>query len=302
VGNVKPGHVPSALVVHSAMASVSMLFAINYIVSKLGMHVFNPLTFAYLRVLGAAIILNTILRERDASPLEPGDGRRLVGFSILAVVINQSLFLAGLALTTAHAAAILITTVPIFALAAAIVLGRESPTAAKIGGIALSAAGALVLVGGEGLSGTWKSLIGDLLIVGNSLSYALYLVFSKPAMARMSARLVVARMFAIAAVVMLPLALWPMLHEPWRAIPPNTWWSLAFVIAGPTIAAYLMNAWALKYAESSVVAAYTYLQPAFAVILAAIFLHEQIRPIALLAGAMIVAGVYISTPRLRASA
>jgi drug/metabolite transporter (DMT)-like permease len=276
------------------MASVSVLFAINYIISKLGMHVFNPLTFAYLRVVGAAIILNTVLRERNAAPLEPGDGWRLIGFSILGVVINQSLFLAGLALTTAHAAAILITTIPIFALAAAIVLGRERPTATKIGGIVLAAAGAVVMVGGEGFSGGAKAVIGDLMIVGNSLSYALYLVFSKPAMARLSARRVIARMFAVATVVMLPIAAWPMLHEPWRAIPANGWWALAFVIAGPTIAAYLMNAWALKYAESSVVAAYTYLQPVFAVILAAIFLQEQIRTIALLAGAMIVAGVFVS--------
>ena len=140
------------------------------------------------------------------------------------------------------------------------------------------------------------------MIVTNSLSYALYLVFSKPAMARMSARRVIARMFAIASIVMLPIAAWPMLHEPWRAIPAGAWWSLAFVIIGPTVAAYLMNAWALKYAESSVVAAYTYLQPVFAVILAAIFLHEEIKPIALLAGAMIVAGVYLfisASPRLR---
>ena len=284
------------------MAAVSVLFAINYIISKVGMHVFNPLTFAYLRVLAAAIILNTVLGERNAAPLEPGDGWRLFRFSILGVVINQTLFLAGLALTTAHAAAILITTIPIFALAAAITLGRESPTATKVGGIALSAAGAIVLIGGEGLSGTTKSLLGDLMIVGNSLSYALYLVFSKPAMARMSARRVIARMFAIASIVMLPIAAWPMLHEPWRAIPPSAWWSLAFVVAGPTIAAYLMNAWALKYAESSVVAAYTYLQPVFAVILAAIFLQEQIRPIALLAGLMIVAGVYISGRRSDRSA
>jgi drug/metabolite transporter (DMT)-like permease len=276
------------------MASVSMLFAINYIISKIGMHVFNPLTFAYLRVLAAAIILNTLLRERNAAPLEPGDGWRLFGFSILGVVINQSLFLAGLALTTAHAAAILITTIPIFALAAAILLGRERPTSAKIIGIVLAAAGAVTVVGGEGFSGSPKAVLGDLMIVGNSLAYALYLVFSKPAMARMSARRVIARMFGIASIVMLPIAAVPMLHEPWRAIGPGAWWSLAFVVAGPTVAAYLMNAWALKYAESSVVAAYTYLQPVFAIILAAIFLHEEIKPIALLAGAMIVAGVYIS--------
>jgi drug/metabolite transporter (DMT)-like permease len=276
------------------MAAVSVLFAINYIISKIGMHVFNPLTFAYLRVVGAAIILNFLLHERNAAPLERGDGWRLAGFSILGVVINQSLFLAGLALTTAHAAAILITTIPIFALAAAIVIGRERATFAKVGGIVLAAAGAVVMVGGEGLTGTTRALLGDLMIVGNSLSYALYLVLSKPAMARLSARRVIARMFAVATVVMLPIAAWPMMHERWRAIPANAWFSLAFVIAGPTIAAYLMNAWALKYAESSVVAAYTYLQPVFAVILAAIFLQEQIRPIAILAGAMIFAGVFIS--------
>jgi len=276
------------------MASVAVLFSLNYIISKFGLHSFNPLTFAWLRVVGAAIILNLILRERNAAPLEPGDGRRLAGFAILGVVINQSLFLAGLAFTSAHVAAILITTIPVFALGAAITMGRERATAAKIGGIALAAAGAIVVVGGEGFSGTTKSLIGDLLIVGNSLSYALYLVASKPAMARLSARRVIARMFAVASVVMLPIAAWPMMHEQWSAIPGRAWVALGLVIAGPTVAAYLMNAWALKHADSSVVAAYTYLQPVFTVFLAAIFLHERIRSIAILAAVMIFGGVYIS--------
>jgi drug/metabolite transporter (DMT)-like permease len=191
-------------------------------------------------------------------------------------------------------ASILITTIPVFALGAAIVIGRERPTSAKIGGIALAAAGALVVVGGEGFAGTMTSLIGDLLIIGNSLAYALYLVFSKPAMARLSARRVIARMFAVGTVVMLPIAAWPMMHESWFAIPSRAWLALGLVIVGPTVAAYLMNAWALKYADSSVVAAYTYLQPVFTIFLAAIFLHEQIRPIVILAAAMIFAGVYIS--------
>jgi len=276
------------------MASVSVLFSLNYIISKFGLHSFNPLTFAYLRVLASALILNLILHERNAAPLAKGDGWRLAGFAILGVVINQSLFLAGLAFTSAHVAAILITTIPVFALAAAIMVGRERATAAKIGGIALAAAGALVVVGGEGFGGTTKSLIGDLLIVGNSLAYALYLVASKPAMARLSARRVIARMFAVASVVMLPIAAVPMMREQWSSIPPRAWLALGLVIAGPTVAAYLMNAWALKHADSSMVAAYTYLQPVFTVFLAAIFLNEQIRSIAVLAAAMIFAGVYIS--------
>ena len=110
----------------------------------------------------------------------------------------------------------------------------------------------------------------------------------------LTARRVIARMFAVASVVMLPIAAWPMMHEQWSAIPAQAWLALSVVIAGPTIGAYLMNAWALKHAESSMVAAYTYLQPVFTAFLAAIFLHEQIRSIAILAAVMIFSGVYIS--------
>jgi len=63
---------------------------------------------------------------------------------------------------------------------------------------------------------------------------------------------------------------------------------------GPTVAAYLLNAWALSHAESSLVAAYAYLQPVMTTILAAIFLGERIRPVAIIAGVLIFAGVYVA--------
>ena len=283
---------PNPLLVHGALFAVNLLFAVNYIVSKLEMSSFDPLTFAYLRVVGAAIILNTLIR--GAAALSRTDFKRVVLYSLLGVVINQSMFLGGLALTSAHVAAILITAVPLFTLGAAMVFKEERVTAMKVAGIALAAAGALTVVGGEGLGGAAKSVIGDLLIVGNSLSYALFLVLSKPDMARLGPRRVIARMFAIAAVLMLPIAAVPMLRLHWRTIPPSAWLSLAFVIAGPTIAAYLLSAWALAHTDSSLVAAYTYLQPILTVVLAAMFLGEQIRPLAIAAGVLIISGVWLA--------
>jgi drug/metabolite transporter (DMT)-like permease len=279
--------------VHLSLFTVNLLFAINYVVSKLGMSSFDPFTFAYLRVLGAAMVMNVLIRS-PAAPLSRADFKRVVLYSLLGVVINQSMFLAGLALTSAHVAAILITAVPVFTLGAAMVFREERVTGMKVAGIALAAAGALTVVGGEGFDGTAKSLLGDLLIIGNSLAYALFLVLSKPDMARLSPLRVVARMFAIAAVVMLPMAALPMLRLQWRAVPASAWWSLAFVIAGPTIAAYLLNAWALAHTDSSLVAAYTYLQPVMTVLLAAMFLGERIRPVAIAAGVMIFAGVWVA--------
>ena len=284
----------AALRIHGALTLVAILFSSNYIISKLAMNSFSPMTFAYLRILGAAVVLNAILRDNGAAPLSRDQTLRLILYSILGVVLNQSLFLAGLALTSAHVAAILITSIPIFALAAAMILGRERGTPAKIGGIALAAAGALLVVGAEGFEGAFRSLVGDLLILGNSLSFALYLVLSKPMMAHLSARRVIGRMFTIAAIAMVPIAAWPMATERWSAIPERAWIALVLVIVGPTVAAYLLNAWALTHAESSVVAAYTYLQPVITTILAAIFLGERIRPVAIVAGALIFTGVYVS--------
>ncbi|HEY8848596.1 MAG TPA: DMT family transporter [Thermoanaerobaculia bacterium] len=284
----------AALRIHGALTLVAILFSSNYIISKLAMNSFSPMTFAYLRILGAAVVLNAILRDNGAAPLSRDQTLRLILYSILGVVLNQSLFLAGLALTSAHVAAILITSIPIFALAAAMILGRERGTPAKIGGIALAAAGALLVVGAEGFEGAFRSLVGDLLILGNSLSFALYLVLSKPMMAHLSARRVIGRMFTIAAIAMVPIAAWPMATERWSAIPERAWIALVLVIVGPTVAAYLLNAWALTHAESSVVAAYTYLQPVITTILAAIFLGERIRPVAMVAGALIFTGVYVS--------
>jgi len=284
---------PSRVLVHLGLFSVAALFSLNYIISKIGMRAFSPLTFAYLRVAGAALLL-TLLLPRRREALSRADWRRLTGYSILGVVINQSLFLGGLSFTSAHVAAILITAVPVFALAIAILSGAERATAAKVGGIALAATGALLVVGGQGLEGDRRSLIGAAMIVGNCLAYAAYLVVSKPAMARLPVRIVVARMFAIAAVIMLPLCAWSLIHEQWSSIPPRAWLSLLLVILGPTVGAYLINAWTLAHADASLVAAYIYVQPFLTAILAALYLHERIVPLVVFAAVLIFGGVWWS--------
>ncbi len=287
-GNLKSAARPA---VHAALFTVAFLFSVNYIVSKLGMRSFAPLTFAFLRVAGSAVVLNLIVPPRGFSRR---DWLVIAGLSILAIVLNQSMFLAGLALSNAHVAAILITTVPVFALIVAILLGLERATATKIGGIALACAGALLVVGGEGIGGLTNALAGTLLLLGTCIAYALYLVLSKPVMERLPPARVISLMFAIGTVLLLPLSLRSMLHERWRDYPAGAWFALVFVIAGPTVIAYLLNAWTLRHAESSFVAAYTYLQPVLTTIMAWAFLHETIRPVIALAAGMILAGVALA--------
>ena len=277
---------------HGALFIVALLFSANYVISKLGMREFSPLSFAWLRVFGSAVVLSVL--ARNEAPIPRDDRMQLSGFTILGVVINQTFFLAGLSLTSVHAAAILITTIPVFALGAAILAGRERASAQRVGGIALAGAGALLVVGGERLGGDAHSALGALLIVANCLSFALYLVLSKPAMSRLSARAVVSWMFTAGTIFMFPIALPALLREQWTLVPTAAWVSLALVIAGPTVAAYLLNAWALRHADSSVVAAYIYLQPILASVLGAIIFGEAIGAVAIVAGVMIFGGVWLA--------
>ena len=284
----------SRLRIHLALFTVAFLFSLNYVISRLGMREFAPLSFAWLRVLGSALVLNLVVLRDPSPPIGREDRLRLAGFAVLGVVLNQTLFLTGLSFTTIPVAAILITTIPVFAAFAAILLGRERASLYRIGGIALAGAGALLVVGGEGFKGTWDSFVGATMIVANCLSFSLYLVLSKPAMARLSARRVVARMFAVGSVLMFPIAALSLWRQDWNAITPRGWLALALVILGPTVAAYLLNAWALRYADSSLVAAYTYVQPVLASLLGAALLGEHIHGLLAAAAVMIFGGVWLA--------
>lgn len=256
------------------------------------MREFSPLAFAWLRIAGAALFMSLLVRHEPPLPRE--ERRRVAGFAVLGVAINASLFLAGLALTSVQTAAILITTIPVFTVAAAIVMKRENASATRLGGIALAGAGALLVVGGETFLGSWSSLLGALMIVLNCLSYSLYLVISKPAMQRLSATRVVARMFAIGSLLLFPVAAYSLWRQEWSTISGQAWIALLLVILGPTVLAYILNAWALRYADSSLVAVYTYIQPVLATLLGAMFLGEHVRGIAIVAAAMIFGGVYLA--------
>ena len=277
--------------VHAALLAVALLFTANYVIAKLGMREMSPLTFAWLRVAGSAVIL-WFLARRDPLPRE--ERRLVLLFAILAVVINQTMFLSGLAFTTVQVAAILITSIPVFALGLAITLGRERASAMRIGGIALACAGALLVVGGEGLSGSARSLIGAAMLLINCFGYALYLVLSKPHMARLSPKAVVAQMFVMGTVLMLPICALPMWRENWSGITSKGWIALGAVILGPTVAAYLLQAWALRHADSSSVAAYTYVQPVLATLLGAMIFGERVRGIVVVAAVMIFLGVWLA--------
>ena len=93
---------------------------------------------------------------------------------------------------------------------------------------------------------------------------------------------------------MIPFAARSVLHIRWANVTLAAWGGLAFMVVLGTVVAYLFYAFALTELSASRVAAFAYLQPVVAALLAAWLLGEKITPNVVAGGALILVGVYLA--------
>jgi len=181
-------------------------------------------------------------------------------------------------------------------------LGHDRLSLRRLAGIALAAGGVIFLV--DPLRGDFsaQTTVGNLLIVGNSLSYGAYIALSKDLFKRYGALNVITWIFVIACFFTVPVGVFELSATQMQAAGPMVWAVVLYTILVPTVAAYYLNAWALARVAPSTVATYIYLQPLFAFGLAPLVLGERWNGRTLIASVLIFAGVAVVTKRGRSRA
>lgn len=285
--------------IHLALAGAQTGFALFPILGKIALASIPPLLFAALRVGAAALLLEGIRRLGDPEPIRRADRSRIFLYGLLGVSFNQVLFILGLFLTTAINTTILTATIPVFTLAAAVLLGREKPTAAPALGIALAGAGALALLNAQRFDWSSDSFRGDLLLLANCTSYSLYLVLSRPVLAHYRVVTFTAAVFRYGAVLIALLAIPELARFRPAAVSALAWACLAGVVLFCTVIPYLLNSWALARTHASRVAFYVFLQPLIATVLAILVLGESLTGKTVVAALLIFAGLGVTLVRGR---
>lgn len=282
---------------HLALLVVQLAFASQAVESKLAMmpralggEGIEPYVIALIRMIGATVVfqLFSALKRLPVPGLR--DQLQLAGLSLLGIVLNQLLFLAGLQRTTSGAAALLSVVIPVASAALAVIFRKEPFSLRTALGLSLAGSGIVYLTGIRHLD------TGAALIAVNCFFYAAYVVFSKEIIARLSAIVVVTWVFTWGALLFAPLALLSTVRA-METFTPRGWVFVAYVILIPTILAYLANAWALGRSSPTMVTTYIHLQPPIAALLAWWQLGEK--PSSRLFGAavLIVAGVAVIASR-----
>lgn len=291
--------------VHLALLAVQLMFASLSIVAKIALRELGPLGLVCARSMTAMLVLVAV--RLLALPRERVQARHLpelAAYGFFGVTANMMLFVEGLARTTAINAIVIGTTIPVFTVGVAVAMRKEAATLAKVIGLTVACVGALVIVGAGHFEAGAGKLVGNLLIVGNSLSFSIYLVISRRLLATYSPMTVVAWTFVFGAIGILPFGE-PTLAAAAPHLSSRTWLCIAYIVTFPTVGTYFLNMFALQRVPSSLVAIYIYVQPVIGALLAAAALGERPSASTYVGGALIGAGIWLVTRearRLRAAA
>lgn len=278
-----------------ALVAVQVAFGGLPVAAKFVLPHVPPLALALCRLGAGAAALFLLERLFVRAKRPPVRELAFLSFlALLGVVLNQGLFLEGVKRTTATNAILLIATIPAFTLLVAVLLGHERAVGVKVAGLALSFAGVLVLVLKDGIDLGSQAMVGNLLVVANSLSYSFYLVLSRPVLSRHDPLTVVAWVFLLGTLEMALVATPALLAVDWSALGAVEWGAFAYVIVFASVFTYGVNNWVLRHLSASRVASFVYLQPLVGTVLAAVVLREALGIQELVAGALILGGVALA--------
>lgn len=283
---------PARLPVHLILLGAQLCFASLAVVGRLAVVDLPPGGIVVVRMAGGAIVFSAIAWRRGTLRFPRGDLALVVTCAVLGNVINQEMFLHGLARSTATNAAVLTSTIPVFTALVAIAMRREPVRIRRLAGIAIAFAGVAALVGAEDLSTSSDHLLGSAMVLINALSYGTYLVVVRPLARRYDPIALVACLFVIGTPLTAPLGIAELAALPGLTLEQVGF--LAFLIAVPTIGAYGLVQLALRRAESTLVATYVYLQPVFATLGAWLVLDETLGLRTLVCGAIVLGGVWLA--------
>lgn len=284
---------------HAALLLVQFAFASQAVEAKVAMlprsqggeEIF-PEALAMIRMLGGALFFQAIVRARGTQrvAITRRDHLRLVGLSVIGVALNQTLFLLGLRWTSPFSTSLLGATIPVFAAGLAVLFGKETLRLRTVIGLAVAVAGVVSLIGIGSIDR------GAILVALNSLSYAAYVVLSRDVVVRVGALRAVAWIFTYAALLFAPFGMPAMLAQ-LPVLTGRGWVFVLYILAVPTIVAYLLNAWALGRSSATMVTVYIYLQPLIAAVLAWAQLGYGISRRAWLAAVLILIGLGVVASR-----
>lgn len=281
-----------------ALFAVQLMFGLAPVLGKFALEAFPSFAIVGFRVGGGALAFYILQRINGGLRLKKRSHYlHFAVFALFGITLNQLFFFHGLSLTTATNTSLLVVLIPIFAIIMSSTIGNDVLSGRIILGTFFAGVGVIYLIGLTNFSFSSTTIQGDILIILNSLSYAIYLAISKKLISFYGALKSIAWLFIFGSIINVPIGLYYLQSVSLVEVSMGAWLALAAVVIFPTILAYYLNAWALARVAPSMVAVYIYLQPLIGTFLAITILEEEWSMRIFFAMLLIFAGVFLVTTK-----
>jgi drug/metabolite transporter (DMT)-like permease len=251
------------------------------------------LSIAFYRNAIAAAILLPLAILRHPGELR-GLTRRQVALLALSgafLAVHFATWISSLALTTVAASVVLVTSAPIFTVAAERVLFGTRVSRRVMVGILLALLGTLVISGGA-LAVSGRAALGDLLALAGAVAGAGYFLAGQRLRPAVSLLTYAGVVYAICAALLLATVL--IAGDPLGGFDAETWWMLLLLALVPQIVGHTTFNYLLADLSATVVAVAVMGEPVVSALLAVAFFGEVPSWATILGGAVLLAGIYVA--------
>jgi drug/metabolite transporter (DMT)-like permease len=274
-----------------------LLWAGNFAIGRVLHQTLPPLTLNCLRWLTALIILVPLFgRSAWHARRELAREWRAVGLLALTGVVGfNSVLYYGLHYTTALSASMIFSTTPLIIVVISSWLDRRSVNLAQSVAVALSVAGAALVLGGNfGQFGSQVFLKGDLIVVLACLIWASYCVLIKTCRSEVKGGAVLLTSVLCGLALQIPLSGAELALVGPLQIEPKSLLAVGYLGIGAAAVAFLVWQRAIKELGPARCGVFLNLVPVFAVGIALMILHEPIHLHHLLGGLCVALGVALA--------
>ena len=290
----------SLALAYTGLVLTPLFWAGNAVVARGVVNSIPPVSLAYWRWVIALFILlpMTLPRVRREWPIVRDHWPRVLVLALFSVASFNTLLYVAATTTSAINIALINSTIPVMVALLAFLLLSERIRAIQGFGIAVALSGVLMVIA-QGSAGRLASLsfaAGDLVMVAAVASWGIFSVLLRRLSVPLSGLTFLTVQIALGAILLTPVYLIDLLLVSGGfTLSLSTMPPLLYVAVFPGILAYAFwnhGVWAVGPSRAAI---FMYLVPVFASVLAWLFLGERLGGYHLAGGALILAGLYLTT-------
>ena len=266
-----------------------------YVVSKAVMSVIPPYILLTLRLLLGILTLLLVTMIYGGIKISRRQFWQFFWVGFIGYGISVGLQFVGTNMSTASNGSLVTSATPAFVLVFAALLLGEKITWRRLIALLVASMGVAAVIDPRTAQLSSDLFVGNLILVGAALTWALYSVLIRKATRNVGVLPVILVAFAGGLPVSIPLGGWEATTQGLGVITPGVVAGVLFIgIISTALAMYLWNS-AFAILDAGVASLTFFAQPVVGTILGSIFLHESITPLFIVGGVLIGVGLIISS-------